>query len=690
MTKRPARTDRDAYERNKANAGARAQRVSAAGRDIGPLPKVADRKRRNACRRNFRKFCDLYFAAVFSLKWSDDHLKVIKKIERAVLRGDLFAFAMPRGSGKTTLCEVAAIWSLTYGHRRLVIIVGADQAIAVDNLASIKSHIERNELYAADFPEVAYPVARLERVAHRQRGQILDGAPTFITWKADEVVFPAVAKSAASSGAIRVVGITGRIRGLKFTRPDGVVVRPDLVIVDDPQTDESARSPAQSQTREAIVAGAVLGLAGPGKQIAGFMPTTVIAEDDFADRILNRDLNPEWQGERLRMVYKFPTSKLWNEYRELRDQSLRSGKGIRPATKFYEANRAAMDRGGAVAWPERYNRDEASALQHAMNLRYTDEAAFFAEYQNAPEQAKRDDTPIVVPEVIFAKASNVVRGVLPLEAEFVTAFVDVQAEALFYTVVGWAKDFTGAVVDYGVFPEQPTGYYTLKQLRRPLSKAIRGAAGREGAIFEGLNQLVARLVGRDWRREDGVEFKISRLLIDANFETSTIKTFVRRSNFGSVVMPCHGRYVGPSSMPMSEYKKRGGELVGHNWRVPPFVPSSLVRHVLYDANYWKSFIDARFLTATGDPGALSVFKGRPKDHRQFADHCTAEYKVETTGRGRTVYEWKIKPNRADNHFFDCLVGSAVAASMLGVAHISQNVAPRTQIRRRRRKRTSYV
>ena len=83
----------------------------------------------------------------------------------------------------------------------------------------------------------------------------------------------------------------------------------------DPQTDESARSLSQCANREAILAGAVLGLAGPGKKISGIMPCTVIRPDDMADNILDRDKHPEWNGERTKMVYAFPADeKLWDEY----------------------------------------------------------------------------------------------------------------------------------------------------------------------------------------------------------------------------------------------------------------------------------------------------------------------------------------------------------------------------------------
>ena len=45
----------------------------------------------------------------------------------------------------------------------------------------------------------------------------------------------------------------------------------------------------------------------------------------------------------------------------------------------------------------------------------------------------------------------------------------------------------------------------------------------------------------------------------------------------------------------------------------------------------------------------------------------AEYRVRTEARGRKVDEWKLPRSKPDNHWFDCLVGCAVAASMLGAS-----------------------
>ena len=39
---------------------------------------------------DFRFFCEAYFSLTCHLPWSADHLKVIARIEQAVLHGELF------------------------------------------------------------------------------------------------------------------------------------------------------------------------------------------------------------------------------------------------------------------------------------------------------------------------------------------------------------------------------------------------------------------------------------------------------------------------------------------------------------------------------------------------------------------------------------------------------------------------
>jgi hypothetical protein len=120
------------YEEHRERMGLRARQQSAEGREIGTLPAVDDVVRRARAATDFQFFCEAYFPQSFHLAWSADHLKVLRKIEQAVLHGGLFAMAMPRGSGKTTICECACIWAVLYGHREFVCLIGSDEGHAMD------------------------------------------------------------------------------------------------------------------------------------------------------------------------------------------------------------------------------------------------------------------------------------------------------------------------------------------------------------------------------------------------------------------------------------------------------------------------------------------------------------------------------------------------------------------------------
>ncbi len=673
------------YAAMKEAARARNAELSAIGRDIGDIPEVADPQRKARAATDFRFFCQAYFPQTFCLPWSDDHLKVIARIETAVLRGGVFAMAMPRGSGKTSLAETACIWAMLTGAREFVCLIGSDAGHARNMLESIKVEFETNDHLLGDYPEAVFPIHALQRIHNRAKGQLCNGKATRIVWTADEIVLPTIKGSKASGAIIRVAGIESRIRGMKFKRADGRAVRPSLVVLDDPQTDESARSDQQVRARMETLNGAILNLAGPGQKISGIMPCTVIRPGDMADQILDRDKHPAWQGQRTRLVYAFPSNqKLWDKYAQIRADSFRNDGDGREATQFYRKHRKEMDAGAVIAWPQRHNADELSAIQHAMNLRLQDERAFWAEYQNQPMPQDEGESDQLTAEAIAAKTNGHPRSVIPIGASHLSMFIDVQGKLLFYTVVAWEEDFTGYVVDYGTYPDQQRPVFTLREAQKTLARVAPGA-GLEGSIYAGLDKLTDEYLTRRWRRDDGAEMRIDRCLIDANWGQSTdvVYQFCRQSAHAGLIMPSHGRYVGASSVPFSEYKRKAGERVGHHWRIPNVQGRRQVRHVVIDTNYYKSFIHARLAVAMGDSGSLSLFGRKPAEHELLAGHLTGEYRVKTQARGRVVDEWKIRAGAPDNHWFDCLVGCAVAASIQGVVLPGTDTRT-TQVRQRLR------
>ena len=658
------------YDDMKEAARQRNAEKARAGRDIGDIPAVVNPTRKAKALKSFKYFCQVYFPDVFYLPFSADHETVIEKIEQAVLHGGLFALAMPRGSGKTCLMQMACVWAALSGNTEFVCLVAASGDRAKDLLENIKVWFETNPLLYEDFPEVAHPVQALEGIVNRQKGQLYQGQLTRIEWAADKLVLPTIAGSKASGVVISCSGLKGSdIRGQNHARPDGKVVRPSLVMIDDPQTTESAWSQSQSQRREAILAGDVLGMAGPGKKISGLMACTIIRPDDMADKILDRDKHPDWKGQRTKMVYAFPThEKLWAEYAEIRGDSLRNDGNGTEATDFYRQNREAMDDGAIIAWHQRFNDDELSAIQHAMNLKFRDEGAFFAEYQNEPIVESQGDEMLSVEE-ICKKLNGYDQHIIPLSCNYLTLFIDVQKHLLFYLLAAWEENFTGYVIDYGVWPEQKRPFFTLREINYNQGlMAQKPGAGLEGALYHAMDQLTAAKLGQPYRRADGLEMHVNRCLIDANWGESTdvVYQFCKQSPHARILLPSHGVFVGASSTPFSEYRRKKGDRVGHHWRIPNTTGKRATRHVLIDANYWKSFMHARLSVAMADDGCLSLFGHQPQRHEVLAGHLTAEYKVKTTGRGREVDEWKLKATRPDNHWLDCLVGVGVAASIEGV------------------------
>jgi hypothetical protein len=68
----------------------------------------------------------------------------------------------------------------------------------------------------------------------------------------------------------------------------------------------------------------------------------------------------------------------------------------------------------------------------------------------------------------------------------------------------------------------------------------------------------------------------------------------------------------------------------------------------------------------GVAGSVSLYGDRGAIHQLLADHLTAEYRVVTHGRGRSLEEWRQDPGRTENHWWDGFVGNCVAASVCGL------------------------
>ena len=667
-------TDQELGDRHRRLMAEKSRATSSAARDIPPIPDVVDRDRKESCRHDFARFCLTYFPDEFVLDFSPDHIAACARIERVILHGERYAFAMPRGSGKTTLCEKAAQWAVLYGHRSFGIIAGSDASAAERILASVKVDLETNDLLMEDFPAACHPIRCIGGVAQRCGGQTYHGERTYIDLKGDTLTLAAIPGAECSGAVIRACGMTASIRGAKHKRPDGASVRPDFVLIDDPQTDESARSPSQCSTRYALINGPIMGLAGPSKKIAVMIPCTVIRQGDLADKLLDRQTCPEMQGERTSMLTQYPEWLVagelpahWHDYSRERIRGLSTDLGLAPATEYYIAHREEMDAGFAAAWEQRMHDGEASAIQHAMNLYLSDEASFWAEYMNRPmvEDAVSGS---LDPDEVMARLNGVPRRIVPDACHTLVAAVDVQGDALYWMVCGIGDGLTQYVVDYGVWPEQQGRIYYLSSLKRTMPQ-VTGIESVEGSVFAGLRSLFPDLLG-EWSQEDGGAVRLTRALVDFNWGASTdsVFQFVKQFQHDGVIIPARGEGIKASSMPMADRKidRAAGERRGHHWYLKRRRPSGVrAQWMGIDVNHWKTHASKALRAGVGERGAATLYGSDPAEHELLAHHLTSEYSIRK-GVARQVDEWSMKVGY-DNHWWDCFCWCAVAASSLGIS-----------------------
>lgn len=380
-------------------------------------------------------FLRTYFPEEFSRPFDTNMADVCALAEATVEEGGRFVCVLPRGSGKTVTLTRAGLWAVLSGRRRFVVVLGASDAAARRLLAMLQADLSANPLLLADFPEVCEPFRVAGGQAIRLRGLRHDGTPLGAECRRDQIVLPFLDRpgSAAQGQVLLTRGLTGAIRGLNHS-VGGAAIRPDFVLIDDPQTDKSAKSESQTKDRLEIIQGTVLGLAGPeAKPISALVAATVIARDDLAERLLQSD---RFTARHFKLVESWGgTDELWDEY-----DALWRGQGAAAAARFYEANRDRLEAGAVVPCGWRVREGELSALHTARNLLLEmGDEAFGAEMQGEPPRASVGIYDLTEKRILDNLAPFA-PGEVPPSAKVLVAHTDINRSGLHWCAVAFWND----------------------------------------------------------------------------------------------------------------------------------------------------------------------------------------------------------------------------------------------------------
>jgi predicted phage terminase large subunit-like protein len=305
------------------------------------------------------------FDGRFGLPWIEHFLPHYKKNQFSRLhvelaetlstladtRGQQVNRIAPRGFAKSTLVSKAyPLWAALEGRERYSLLLSDTGKQAATFIKAIKRELETNRRIAEAYPRAA------------------GVGPE---WRSDLIVL-------RNGCMIAAVGAAGRIRGLTNNES-----RPTHVGIDDANKREDAYSPTMRQRVLEWLKEDVLPVGEPGTNF--FCVGTPIHREAV---VCDLSRSGMWQTKSYRAIERMPERMdLWHQWENILS-NLGDDDRAKAARRFYEANRAEMDRGATLLWEDRF------PLHKLMERRAElGSSSFDSEYGDTPGTAGSTEWP---------------------------------------------------------------------------------------------------------------------------------------------------------------------------------------------------------------------------------------------------------------------------------------------------------
>ncbi len=657
------------------------------------IPACANPERRRECEANTKLWFQTYLPHAFPKPFGEPHDIMIERSDNAIRTGGRSAVAEPRGYGKSTTLKARSLKALMAGEKKYCALIGADAKASDKNVKGMIMWILGSDLMKEDYPEIWFPIsASADGKAYptAQRAKTLlvgavetcgcefdieakEGDPIYLDFKSQPAVlyFPWFPKCASSGAVLFSVGITGGIRGENRHLPDGSIIRPDLVLIDDPQTRESAHSAIQTKSRLEIIEEDIGGLAGQGEELSMLCACTVVAKNDLADQLLDRKLNPDWRGEKTAMLESFPKHMdnahdslvNWEEWNKVRIEGLNEDDDGLSAITYYIDNTEILEEEAITTWDGIQKKKHPSPLYSAMELYFKNPKGFYSEYQNDP-QDENDSSQKLERDVVLKALNGLEINQIQEGFNIETIAIDLNDYALSWSYCAFKNDMTTNIVNYGQYPAGSKNVWDSDM-----------GISREEAFTNCLTEFIVKL---------SKEYPSAFIGLDGNWQTDTVHQVCKQMNrMGIKCFVMRGK----GSSQYKEKKPNDKRLIGKTRNHCQFSKGVKGNEVEFDSHYWHRTTQNAFRIKSPAPGSLSTYGRESKKHMLLADHCVADrllaYFVKD---GKEYYDW-FKPPHEHNDIFDAVSMCQILATMNGCDYVEAGQKLRVK-RPRRRKKTA--
>ncbi|MFH1604231.1 MAG: terminase gpA endonuclease subunit [Pseudomonadota bacterium] len=617
-----------------------------------------DPKRRARLEKTPLKWLTHYMPAAFDLSWSAGHKAIIKGAIAAVKSGTGVAVAAPRGEGKTTVLRGICIYLIATRMVRFVVMAGWTHKSASEGFRFWLRMLRNSPEFSADYPELTQP---FEESRHAMRLRTMTWADTTEECGADIRATDKILVLSDSVGAMAAASVQGDIKGLTINLPDGTVLRPDLLLIDDAQDPKRADNPDHVADVVSRIEKEWMCLAGPQSRITTMVACTVAARDDVSEQFLNRS---DFKAVRVPRVISWPPGwddhesdvrELWREWNAIREDGMKNDDEGKADRAFYKEHKTALTKGMTVSWDERRDikRKDPDALYSAMlDLHRIGESAFASEYQNEP---LTDDieTYKLFPSLIMARVEDRKPFTRPDWVHTIVGATDVNPSyALTSVLVGFGEYQQAAVLWYGRYTKPPI----------PIADDLP-AHEWAALLFDALT--------RHGRELAGFPVRPALWVIDAGgAQFDVVLQFAAKAQ-----KLCGLPALGATGRGASKYRPYGRNVIKlHNQahqsldktKVPPR------RWLVWNTDYWREVAQRAWRGELGAPGSVSLCEGR---HQDFASQiCREELRGKAEVGGEMRWNWHRQPG--ENDYGDAMNMAYVGAEVVGIG---------VEGRRRRRK-----